>query len=106
MGRSKIEKFSAEQNQLAAMAKAMAHPARIAIIQYLMKKGTCVCGDIVDQLPLSQSTISQHLKEMKKAGIIQGNVEGTFTCYCLDTDCCSGLKNSFAKLFAGLKKCC
>ncbi|MFK7807577.1 MAG: ArsR/SmtB family transcription factor [Saprospiraceae bacterium] len=106
MGLSKSEKFTAEQNQLAAMAKAMAHPARIAIIQYLMKKGSCVCGDIVDELPLSQSTISQHLKAMKEAGIIQGNVEGTFTCYCLDKGCCSGLKAGFDKLFKGLKGCC
>jgi len=106
MGRSNSHKFTAEQNQLAAMAKAMAHPARIAIIQHLMKSGSCVCGDIVDKLPLSQSTISQHLKAMKKAGIIQGNVEGTFTCYCLDTGCCSGLKASFNKLFSGLKNCC
>jgi ArsR family transcriptional regulator, arsenate/arsenite/antimonite-responsive transcriptional repressor len=106
MGLSKSDQFTAEQNHLATMAKALAHPARIAILQYLMKKGTCVCGDIVDELPLSQSTISQHLKELKKAGIIQGNIEGTFTCYCLDSDCCSVLRTSFLKLFDGLKKCC
>ena len=105
MGLSKSEQFTPEQNRLADMAKALAHPARIAILQYLMKKGTCVCGDIVDELPLSQSTISQHLKELKKAGIIQGNIEGTFTCYCLDKDCCSALSASFMKLFDGLKKC-
>ena len=106
MGKTKTEQFTAEQNQLAAMAKAMAHPARIAIMQHLMKKGSCVCGDIVDELPLSQSTVSQHLKEMKKAGLIQGNIEGTFTCYCLDAECCAGLKASFNRLFEGLKNCC
>jgi ArsR family transcriptional regulator, arsenate/arsenite/antimonite-responsive transcriptional repressor len=106
MGLSKSDQFTEEQNHLAAMAKALAHPARIAILQYLMKKGTCVCGDIVDELPLSQSTISQHLKELKNAGIIQGNIEGTFTCYCLDKGCCSVLRGSFLKLFDGLKKCC
>ncbi len=84
MGASKSTSFTNEQNRLATLAKAFAHPARVAIIQYLLKTKSCVCGDIVEALPLSQSTVSQHLKEMKKAGIIQGNVEPPKVCYCID----------------------
>ena len=76
MGLSKSEQFTQKQNQLAMMAKAMGHPARIAILEELIQKNSCVCGDIVDELPLSQSTISQHLKELKSAGIIEGIIEG------------------------------
>lgn len=106
MGISKTELFSDEQNHLANMAKALAHPARIAILEYLMTKGTCVCGDLVDVLPLSQATISQHLKAMKKAGIIQGSVEGSFRCYCVDATCCASLFNGVKNLFSHLKSCC
>lgn len=84
MGIAKTEEFTAEQNDLATMAKALGHPARIAILQFLIKKNACICGEIVDELPLSQSTVSQHLQELKRAGIIQGNVEGPRTCYCID----------------------
>lgn len=66
------------------MAKALAHPARIAIVQYLVKVNTCVCGDLVDQLGLAQATTSQHLKELKNAGLIQGNIEGATVCYCIN----------------------
>ena len=106
MGQSKSDLFTAEQNQLAAMAKALAHPARIAIMEHLIKKGTCVCGDIVEELPLSQSTVSQHLKELKKAGLIRGSIEGTFTCYCVDTSCCTELKFAFNRLFDAMQNCC
>lgn len=85
MGLSKTEEFSKEQNEIAAIAKVLGHPARIAILQYLAKKKSCVCGDIVDELPLSQSTVSQHLKELKKAGLIKGEIEGPSVCYCIDT---------------------
>lgn len=84
MGLTKTYHFSDSQNELANLAKALAHPARIAIIDYLIKMNTCICGDIVDELPLAQPTISQHLKELKHAGIIKGNVEGNSICYCLD----------------------
>ncbi|MBO9151494.1 ArsR/SmtB family transcription factor [Chitinophaga chungangae] len=66
------------------MAKAIAHPARVAILQYLVKKNACVCGDLVEELGLAQATTSQHLKELKTAGIIQGTVEGVNVCYCID----------------------
>lgn len=84
MGTSKSTQFTKEQNRLADLYKAMAHPARIAILQLLINKSSCICGDIVDELPLSQSTISQHLKELKKAGIIKGEISGVRTCYCID----------------------
>ena len=84
MGLTKTNLFSTEQNQLAALAKALGHPARIAILEYLSRVQGCVCGDLVDELPLSQSTVSQHLRELKKAGLIHGEIEGVTTCYCIN----------------------
>lgn len=84
MGVTKTENFTATQNKIAAYAKALAHPARVAIIEYLLKNSTCICGDLVEELPLAQATVSQHLKELKQAGIIKGEIEGTSVCYCLD----------------------
>ncbi len=86
MGITKSEHFTEEQNQLANTLKALGHPARIAIIEYLMEKQTCICGDIVNELPLSQPTISQHLKELKNVNIIQGSIEGNSICYCLNVE--------------------
>lgn len=84
MGLTKSEEFTKTQNDLAALAKALGHPARIAILQFLMQTKACVCGDIVDELPLSQSTVSQHLAELKKVGLIKGDIEGPSVCYCID----------------------
>lgn len=84
MGITKSEFFSTEQNQLAEVFKALGHPARIAIIEYILKSNSCICNDLVDVLPLSQATISQHLKELKTAGIIKGSIEGKSVCYCID----------------------
>lgn len=84
MGLAKIEEFTVRENKIALYAKALAHPARIAIIELLLKRQNCICGDIVDELPLSQSTVSQHLKELKNAGLIKGEIEGVTTCYCID----------------------
>lgn len=106
MGLSKVELFTDEQNYLANMAKALAHPARIAILQQLMENGQCICGDLVHKLPLSQATISQHLKALKQAGIIKGIINGKFRCYCIDSKCCSGLSASFMKLFKSMSSCC
>lgn len=83
------KKFREDQERLANLMKAFGHPARIAILELLAKRETCICGDITDELPLAQSTVSQHLKALKNAGIITGEVEGVKTCYCLDQD---GLK--------------
>lgn len=84
MGITKSEEFSIKDNRLAKYAKAFAHPARVAILKILIQKQACICGDIVDILPLSQSTISQHLKELKESGLIRGDVEGAKVCYCID----------------------
>lgn len=84
MGLTKTEIFSEKQNKLAIMMKALAHPARIAILQQLLKLNTCICGELVDELGLAQPTISQHLKELKNAGLIKGTIEGTSVCYCID----------------------
>lgn len=84
MGSSKSSLFSEQENRIAGLAKALAHPARIAIVNHLLKEPGCICGDIVLKLPLAQPTISQHLKELKNAGIIQGTIEGNALCYCLN----------------------
>jgi len=81
---SKIAEFPAADQRLADVAKALSHPARIAILRLLAKRGTCICGEIVEGLPLSQSTVSQHLKALKEAGLIRGTIEGPRSCYCLD----------------------
>ncbi len=84
MGTTKTEQFTERQNGMATLLKAIGHPARVAIIEHLLKVNECICGDIVSELPLAQATISQHLKELKKAGLIKGNTEGTAICYCID----------------------
>lgn len=108
MGATKSDAFTEEQNRIAAMAKAIGHPARVAILQYLQKVEGCICGDIVNELPLAQPTISQHLKELKQCGLIKGNIEGNAICYCIDTV----VMNQFLSFFKILtarspkKKCC
>ncbi len=84
MGATKSDEFSVRENRIARYAKALGHPARVAILRILASRQTCVCGDIVDELPLSQSTVSQHLKELKEAGLIKGEIEGAKVCYCID----------------------
>ena len=108
MGLTKSTSFTAEQNRIAELAKAFAHPARVAIIQYLLQTNSCVCGDIVDALPLSQSTVSQHLKEMKKVGLITGNVEPPKVCYCINATGWEEAKLVFNGLLSQFKKegCC
>lgn len=86
MGTTKSEKFSLEQNQISSIAKAFAHPARVAILQQLFKLDACICGDLVEEIGLAQPTISQHLKELKNLGLIKGNVEGTSVCYCINEE--------------------
>lgn len=84
MGASKTMLFTRDQNHLALLAKALAHPARVAILEHLLKVESCICNDLVLELPLSQSTISQHLRELKKVGIIKGTIEGKSVCYCIN----------------------
>ncbi len=86
MGITKTEKFTAEQNTIASISKVIGHPARVAILEYLFKRKDCVCGDLVDEIGLAQSTISQHLKELKSIGLIKGETDGASVCYCIDLD--------------------
>lgn len=105
----KLDAFSAEDNELAEMAKALGHPARVAILKELARRDSCVCGEIVEVLPLAQSTVSQHLKELKAAGLIKGTVEGVKSCYCIDWDNLRRLQ-ALLGAFPGVKvegvKCC
>lgn len=86
MGVSKTEIFTEEQNRIAILAKALGHPARVAILQHLFDTKSCVCGELVNIIGLAQPTISQHLKELKNLGLIKGNIEGTKICYCIDQE--------------------
>ena len=94
MGITRSEIFSEEQNQLASMAKVLGHPARISILQHIIDSKTCICGDLVDKIGLAQATISQHLRELKNAGIIKGNIEGTSVCYCIHEENWKNLKKA------------
>jgi DNA-binding transcriptional ArsR family regulator len=99
MGTTKTLDFTTKENKIATYAKAFAHPARIAILKLLIQKQTCICGDIVDELPLSQSTVSQHLKELKEAGLIKGEIEGVKTCYCINEKEWANAKKYLNELF-------
>lgn len=99
MGITKTEIFTSKQNKLATVLKALAHPARIAIIQHLVKAEHCICGDLVEELGLAQATISQHLKELKNIGIIKGCVEGTSVSYCIDEKVWQQVKKEFEGFF-------
>ncbi len=108
MGASKTDYFTERQNEIANLAKALGHPARIAIIEYLLKVDACICGDIVNELPLAQPTVSQHLKELKNAGIIKGNIEGNSICYCINDTTFKKVMEYFGGVIQVLtnKKCC
>ncbi|MEL7340587.1 MAG: metalloregulator ArsR/SmtB family transcription factor [Bacteroidota bacterium] len=86
MGLTKSEIFTSEQNEIARLAKTLGHPARVAIMQHLVKVNACICGDLVEEIGLAQPTISQHLRELKNAGFIVGTIEGTSVCYCINKD--------------------
>ena len=110
MGATKTDHFTNQQNAIATLAKALGHPARIAIMEYLIKVDTCICGDIVNELPLAQPTVSQHLKELKNAGLIKGNIEGNAICYCIDEKVLNELQSYFANISDKIQKkksnCC
>jgi DNA-binding transcriptional ArsR family regulator len=109
MGITKTEIFTARQNRLAQMMKALGHPARVAIIQQLVKTNACICGDLVNELGLAQATISQHLKELKNAGLIRGTIDGTSVCYCIDEKVWQQYKKeleSFFVPYGTIGNCC
>lgn len=110
MGATKTDHFTNKQNTISTLLKAFGHPARVAIMEYLMKVDTCICGDIVNELPLAQPTVSQHLKELKNAGLIKGSIEGNAICYCIDEKAIEKLQNYFANISTKLNNkktnCC
>jgi ArsR family transcriptional regulator, arsenate/arsenite/antimonite-responsive transcriptional repressor len=99
MGLTKTEIFTDQQNRIANLAKAFAHPARVAILQMLARRQSCVCGDLVDELPLAQATVSQHLKELKRIGIIRGDVDPPRVCYCINEPVWQEAQQTFGALF-------
>jgi len=110
MGASKTSEYTEKEIALANYAKALSHPARIAILNLLVKKQACICGDIVDELPLSQSTVSQHLIKLKEAGLIKGYIDGASVCYCIDEKewkkAMSQMGELFQTLLTSKTKCC
>ena len=110
MGISKTELFTKKQNELANIARVLGHPARIAILQHLVKINACICNDLVAELGLAQPTISQHLKELKQVGLIQGSIDGTSVCYCIDSKVWEKYKKLFVAFFADItpidNSCC
>lgn len=110
MGATKTDFYTDSQNELAILTKALGHPARIAIIEHILKVNSCICGDIVNELPLAQPTVSQHLKELKNAGLIKGSVEGNSICYCIDESGFEKLKSFFQNVNDAIAKmktdCC
>ena len=104
MSYTKKAAFEETEILLADLAKALSHPARIAILNLLSQKQSCICGDIVSELPLSQSTVSQHLKELKSVGLITGEIDGPRVCYCLDQAKLQAAAALFEKLFTNLSK--
>lgn len=99
----KKEEFGTKEQSLAAFAKAISHPARIAILNVLARKNECICGEIVEILPLAQSTVSQHLKELKNAGLIDGSIDGPRSCYCINWKAFEKFNAEFKSLFDNLK---
>ncbi|GAA5521300.1 metalloregulator ArsR/SmtB family transcription factor [Aliifodinibius salicampi] len=103
MAITKAKLFKPSQKRSAELMKALAHPARIAIIELLAERETCICGDITDALPLAQSTVSQHLKALKRAGVIKGEIDGVRTCYCLDEKGIAEMEELLTPLLTNLK---
>ena len=108
MAFTKKEEFTQKEQDLAAFAKALSHPARIAILKVLAQKNECICREIVEILPLAQSTVSQHLKELKNVGLIKGTIDGTSVCYCIDAKIWNQYKSVFEAFFVPYvnKDCC
>ncbi|MDB5257629.1 MAG: hypothetical protein JWM14_2324 [Chitinophagaceae bacterium] len=110
MGATKTDHFTDKQNDIATLAKALGHPARVAILDYLLRVDACICGDIVNELPLAQATVSQHLRELKNAGLIKGSIEGNAICYCIDEKGFAKLQTYFnvvsTKMEKKKNKCC
>lgn len=109
MGITKTEKFTQHHNRIAELTKAIGHPARVAILETIIQRQSCICGELVDDLPLSQSTISQHLSELKKVGLIKGTISGPSTCYCVNEEVWEEAKlvlKQFMDSYSAMNACC
>ncbi|MFT5858962.1 MAG: putative transcriptional regulator [Flavobacteriaceae bacterium] len=109
MGLTKTDNYTSEQVDLGRVLKVMGHPARIAILQSIIRSQTCICGELVTEIGLAQATISQHLKELKSVGLIQGTIEGTSVCYCINKETWSRVQSSLGVLFDSIEannECC
>lgn len=109
MGITKTDIYTDEQNEIATLFKVLGHPARIAILQYIINQKACICSDLVEELGLAQATISQHLKELKTIGIIQGTIEGKSVCYCIEENKWNEIQVYFNQFFnqdVNVKECC
>ena len=109
MGLTRTDIYSDQQNKLASLCKAIGHPARVAILEHLIAKNACICGELVNEIGLAQATISQHLKELKNCGLIIGNIEGTKVCYCINPEIFMQLKDFFNNLISKMNcddSCC
>jgi DNA-binding transcriptional ArsR family regulator len=106
VAKPKVEEFTQKEIKLADIAKALSHPARIKILKILSEMDVCMCGEIVDLLPLAQATVSQHLKELKRVGLIQGEIEGPKTCYCINTDSVAAAYSDIQNYFEAISKEC
>lgn len=109
MGLTKSEIFTDEQNEIASMFKVLGHPARIAILQFIINQKACICNDLVEELGLAQPTISQHLKELKNRGLIQGTIEGKSVCYCIEETKWKEMQDTFNQFFnqeVNVNQCC
>ncbi|MDW9381517.1 metalloregulator ArsR/SmtB family transcription factor [Chryseobacterium sp. JV558] len=109
MGVTKTEIYTEEQNRLSSLFKVLGHPARIAILQYIINQKACICNDLVEELGLAQATISQHLKELKNINIIKGSIEGKSICYCINESIWKQIQNEFNLFFnqdVNIKQCC
>ena len=106
MGTTKSQIFTEHQNELAHIAKVLGHPARIAILEHIVKADACICNDLVDEIGLAQATISQHLKELKSLGIIEGNVSGKSVCYCINNNKWNSIQLQLQEFFKHINSCC
>jgi len=106
MAYSRKDEFSEEDRELSLYAKALAHPARVAILREIARRKSCICGEIVEVMPLSQSTVSQHLKELKEAGLIKGETDGPRSCYCINDEALGKLNHIFGEFSSFMKSCC
>lgn len=106
MGITKTQIFDQKQNELAQLFKILGHPARIAILQYISKQDSCICNDLVEEIGLAQATISQHLKELKSIGLLQGEIEGKSMCYCIHLDRWNELQQNLNSFFNTTKQNC